>query len=159
MFTLFKKKLPAVADDSIVSICKGQMIAPIQIEDAMFAQEMMGKTIGFIPEDTQIVAPCNGKLEMLFPTGHAFAIRRRDGTGILVHIGINTVDLNGKGFRVCAKQGEDVKAGQTIVEIDLNEIKNAGFSTTTMLIITEPVEGVTYQFTSYGEKEKAEVIG
>lgn len=159
IFELFKKKLPEVADDKIVSVCKGKMIEASQIDDKVFAQELMGKTVGFIPEDEHIVAPCNGTLEVLFPTGHAFAIRRKDGTGILVHIGINTVDLNGKGFKVCAKQGDVVKAGQQIVEIDLEVIKNAGLSPTTMLIITEPVENVEYNFMSFGAKEKAEIIG
>lgn len=158
IFEIFKKKLPDVADDKIVSVCKGKMIKASQIDDKVFAQEIMGKTVGFIPEDEHIVAPCNGTLEVLFPTGHAFAIRRKDGTGILVHIGINTVDLNGKGFKVFAKQGDVVKAGQKIVEIDLDVIKHAGFSSTTMLIITEPVENAAYNFTNYGDKEKAEII-
>lgn len=158
IFEIFKKKLPDVADDKIVSVCKGKMIKASQIDDKVFAQEIMGKTVGFIPDDEHIVAPCNGTLEVLFPTGHAFAIRRKDGTGILVHIGINTVDLNGKGFKVFAKQGDVVKAGQKIVDIDLEVIKNAGFSSTTMLIITEPVENAAYNFTNYGDKEKAEII-
>ena len=158
IFEIFKKKLPAVADDKIVSVCKGKMIQATQIDDAIFAQEIMGKTVGFIPEDEHIVAPCNGKLEVLFPTGHAFAIRRKDGTGILVHIGINTVDMNGKGFTLFAKQGDEVKAGQKIVEIDLEAIKNAGLSPTTMLIITEPVDNNNYDFMNYGDKEKAEII-
>lgn len=158
IFEIFKKKLPDVADDKIVSVCKGKMIKASQIDDKVFAQEIMGKTVGFIPDDEHIVAPCNGTLEVLFPTGHAFAIRRKDGTGILVHIGINTVDLNGKGFKVFAKQGDVVKAVQKIVDIDLEVIKNAGFSSTTMLIITEPVEHAAYNFTNYGDKEKAEII-
>lgn len=158
IFEIFKKKLPEVADDKIVSVCKGKMIEASQIEDKVFAQELMGKTVGFIPEDEHIVAPCNGTLEVLFPTGHAFAIRRKDGTGILVHIGINTVDLNGKGFKVFAKQGDVVKAGQKIVDIDLEVIKNAGFSSTTMLIITEPVDNVEYNFTDFKEKEEAEIL-
>lgn len=158
IFEIFKKKLPEVANDRIVSVCKGKMIQALQIDDIAFAHELMGKTIGFIPEDEQIVAPCNGKLEVLFPTGHAFAIRRKDGTGILVHIGINTVELNGKGFTLFAKQGDEVKAGQKIVEIDLEVIKNAGLSATTMLIITEPADNIDYNFTNYGDKEKAEII-
>lgn len=158
IFEIFKKKLPEVANNRIVSVCKGKMIQALQIDDIAFAHELMGKTIGFIPEDEQIVAPCNGKLEVLFPTGHAFAIRRKDGTGILVHIGINTVELNGKGFTLFAKQGDEVKAGQKIVEIDLEVIKNAGLSATTMLIITEPATNTDYNFTNYGDKEKAEII-
>lgn len=158
LFDVFKKNLAQIGDDRIVSVCKGKMIEASKIEDPVFAKELMGKTIGFIPENGEIVAPCNGTLEVLFPTGHAFAIRRNDGTGLLIHIGINTVDLNGKGFKVFAKQGEVVKAGQKIVSMDLDLVKNADLSTTTMLIITEPVKGVVYNFNEYGNKEKAEII-
>ena len=93
----------------------------------------------------------------MFPTGHAFAIRMQDGTGVLVHIGINTVDLQGHGFKVLAKQGAKVQAGQKIVEADLAAIQAAGYSMTTMLIITEPTKD-EYVFSSFGLKEKAEII-
>lgn len=160
LFDVFRKKedLPDAADGNIVAVCKGEMIEASRIEDPVFAGEILGKTIGFIPESGEIVSPCNGMLEVLFPTGHAFAVRMKDGTGILVHIGINTVDLNGKGFKVYAKQGTAVKAGQKIVEVDLDMLKNDGFCTTTMIIISEPVNGETYTFSPCGHKEKSEII-
>lgn len=158
LFDLFKKDLPSISDEHIVAVCDGEMIEPSKIEDKMFAQEMMGKTIGFIPSSNDIVSPCNGTLEVLFPTGHAFAIRRNDGTGVLVHIGIDTVNLNGEGFKVFAKKGDIVKAGQKIVKIDRDFIKEKGLSTTTMLVITEPVEGIEYNFCDYGSKNKGEII-
>lgn len=160
LLNIFKRqeKLPQIDDKNIVAICNGEMIEPSKIEDKMFAQELMGKTVGFIPKSKEILSPCNGILEVLFPTGHAFAVRRRDGTGVLVHIGINTVDLNGKGFKSFVKQGSFVKAGEKIVEVDFDEITNAGLSSTTMVIISEPVEGINYDFKSYGYKEKIEII-
>ncbi len=83
-----------------------------------------------------ITAPVNGELTTVFPTGHAFGITRSDGVEILVHIGINTVELNGAGFDVLAKAGETVRAGQPIVKIDRDVIEEKGYDTTTMLIIT-----------------------
>lgn len=85
----------------------------------MFAQEIMGQTIGFVPKNGLIVSPANGTLEVVFQTGHAFGVRMQDGTGLLVHIGINTVDMNGKGFKIFARQGDTVKAGQPIIFVDL----------------------------------------
>lgn len=160
LFNRFLKKedLPDVSDKNIVAICDGEMIEPSRIEDKMFAKETLGKTIGFIPTSGEIVAPCNGTLEVMFPTGHAFAIRMNDGTGVLVHIGINTVDLNGKGFQVFAKQGSKVKAGEKILDVDLDVIKESGCLTTSMLIITEPVTDNDYKFSPFGYKKKCELI-
>ena len=107
---------------------------------------MMGKTIAFQLSDKTVVSPANGKVEVAFPTGHAFAIRMNDGTGILVNIGVDTVSLDGEGFKMLTKVGQEVKAGQPCVEVDWEVIKNKGLDTSTMLIITEPVNGKVYDF-------------
>lgn len=114
------------------------MISPKEINDPMFAEEMMGQTIGFILSDGEVVAPATGRLEVLFPTGHAFALRMNDGTRLLIHIGIDTVNLKGKGFKVLKKQGDRVKAGEIVVKVDLDTVKQAGYDAITMLIVTEP---------------------
>lgn len=157
---MFKKQeiLPDIPDDKMVAVCNGKMIPAEDINDEMFSKEALGKTVGFIPSSGEIVAPCNGVLEVMFPTGHAFAIRMKDGTGVLVHIGINTVDLDGSGFDVYVKQGARVKAGQKIVDVDLGVLKKAGYDPTTMLIITEGVDDKEYFFSSFGQKKKAEVV-
>lgn len=157
---LFKPKESKVFSDSdIVAIGNGEMIEAKKISDVMFAQEMMGKTIGFILSDGEVVSPSNGTLEVLFPTGHAFALRMNDGTGLLVHIGIDTVNLKGKGFKVLKKQGDKVKAGETIVKVDLNEVKNAGYDSTTMLIVTEKAnEDDKFEFIDFGNVQKGQVI-
>lgn len=86
----------------------------------------------------------NGILEVLYPTGHAFAIRSNDGHGILVHIGINTVELKGKGFKTKLKQGDKVKAGDVIVEVDIEEVRKAGYDPIVLIINTEGEE-IAYQ--------------
>lgn len=159
-FSLFKQKeVQNFSDVDIVSLANAKMVAPTDINDPMFSEEMMGQTIGFILSDGEIVSPANGKLEALFPTGHAFAVRMKDGTGILVHIGINTVNLNGKGFKVLKKQGDEVKAGDTVVKVDLDTIKESGYDSMTVLIVTEPAtEGEKVNFIDFGDVKKGQVI-
>ena len=124
----------------------------------MFSIVLLGKTIGFIPTSNEIVAPCNGTLEVMFPTGHAFAIRMKDGTGELVHVGINTIDLDGKGIKTFVSQGSQVKAGQKILNVDFDAVKSAGYDITTMVVISEPVNDKEYLFCPFGKKEKSEII-
>ncbi|WP_270474270.1 PTS sugar transporter subunit IIA [Holdemanella porci] len=147
---LFGKKetveLPEIADDAIITLGNGELIDVTTVSDAMFAEQVMGKTAAFKLTDKTVVSPANGTVEVAFETGHAFAVRMKDGTGILVHIGIDTVSLNGKGFKMLAKVGQEVKAGQPMVEVNWNTVNNAGLDASTMLIITEPVEGKDYNF-------------
>ena len=159
---LFKKEpaveLPVVADDAIIALGTGEVIDVTTVPDAMFAQQMMGKTIAYKLSDKAVVSPVNGTIEVAFPTGHAFAVRMKDGTGILVHIGVDTVSLNGKGFKPVVKVGQAVKAGQTCVEVDWNTVKNAGLDTSTMMIITEPVDGKEYNFVQPGPVSKNQKV-
>ena len=160
-FDKFKKNdtIPVTDSKDIVAPVKGTMIPPSEISDPVFAQEVMGQTIGFVPEEETIVCPVNGKVEVLFPTNHAFGIRDAFGTVFLVHIGIDTVSLNGKGFKAFIKVGDQVKAGQKAVEIDTNKLKNAGYNLTTMLIVSEKeTEDFKVNYIPYGTVEKGQKI-
>jgi len=138
MFDFLKKKEKAQWSDSdVLAPASGAVIPASEIRDEVFAKEMLGKTLAIEPIEGRFVSPANGTLEVMFPTGHAYAVRMKDGTALLIHIGINTVNLKGNGFHVYAKQGESVTAGQLLVKADLNAIRTAGLETTTMLIITE----------------------
>lgn len=154
LMDLFKKK--EFNDDQIVSIVDGDMISPSEINDPMFSQEMMGKTIGFKLDGDTIVAPINGTLSVMYPTGHAFGIEQENGLSVLVHIGIDTVELNGKYFKTFHKQGDSVKAGDVVVKINKAEIEKAGYDTTTMLIITKQVGN--QEFISNRHINKGELI-
>lgn len=160
LFNIFKKDNNLnIKETDIVSLGNGKMISPKEINDPMFAEEMMGQTIGFILSDGEVVAPATGKLEVLFPTGHAFALRMNDGTGLLVHIGIDTVNLKGKGFKVLKKQGDRVRAGEAVVKVDLDTVKQEGYDATTMLIVTEPIhEGEKINFIDFGDVKKSQII-
>ena len=132
-----KKENIFVGDSTVVSPVEGIFVSANKINDPIFGEEVLGQTIGFVPIGKEIVCPVNGVVEMIFPTGHAFGIRGNDGNGYLVHIGINTVNLNGKGFNVYLKENQKVKAGQLAVKIDLDEIKRQGYDDTVILIVSE----------------------
>ena len=141
---LFKKEeaavLPAVsaADGDIVAIADGELIDVHTVSDPVFAEEMMGKSTAFKFNQDKVVlcAPANGKLETLFPTGHAYGVTANDGVEILIHCGIDTVNAKGDGFKILGKkQGDTVKAGDPIVEADIKKLSQS-YDMSTMLIIT-----------------------
>ena len=161
LFDKFLKKetISQYADEEIAAVVNGEIIPANQIKDEVFSQEMLGRTIGFIPGDGDIVSPANGKLEVMYPTGHAFGVRMKNGRALLVHIGIDTVEMKGKGFSILAKQGDEVKAGQSIVKVNLSMVKEAGYSDTVMLIVTEPAEdGSGVRYIDPGIVTKGQVI-
>ena len=144
--------VPSFPDDVIVAVADGKFIGPEDMKDPMFSEQSMGQTVAIDPTDGIIAAPANGTLEMVFETGHAFGMRMNDGTGLLVHVGVDTVNMKGKGFTVLKKQGEKVKAGEAVVHVDLDAVKKAGYSAQTMLVITEPVrEGELVSFIEFGK--------
>lgn len=154
-----KKDSLAAIDNSVVAPVTGKMVSASELSDAVFAQEMLGQTVGIIPADNVVVAPANGTIEMIFDTGHAFGMKTADGVGLLVHIGVDTVSLNGKGFKVFAKQGDAVKAGQKLVEVDFDAVKAAGLDPTVMLIVTEqPTEGFKINYIDNADVENGQVI-
>lgn len=143
MFNIFNKKelimeLNDVSDNDIVSVADGELFDVSEVSDSIFTEKMMGDSIAFRYRDDKIVicSPANEKLTALFPTGHALGITMKNGTELLVHIGINTVNSNGKGFKVLGvKQNDYVKAGQPIVEVDFKSLKSI-YDMYTILIIT-----------------------
>lgn len=146
------------ADSALVAVVTGKTLPVEKISDEMFAQEVMGKTFAIVPSGTQVVSPANGEITMIFPTGHAFGIMTNEGIGLLVHIGVDTVELQGKGFKILAKPGEKVKAGQPVIEIDVDEIKAGGKDPVTMLIVTELPDGKEIHFNASGEVHAGDKI-
>ena len=153
-----KKETRVYADSDIVAPVTGSVVKNADIPDPVFAQEMLGKTFAIKPFGNKAVAPANGTLEVMFPTGHAFAVRMADGTGIMVHVGIDTVNLKGKGFKVLARQGDTVKAGQPVVRIDPELIRELGYNPITMLIISENPNEKEFVFTSKTSVQEGDII-
>lgn len=115
---------------------KGQILPLAQCHDEAFASGSIGQGIVIIPEQGKVVAPFDGTVATLFPTGHAIGLVSDTGVELLIHIGIDTVNLGGKYFEAFVKQGDHVRAGQPLVDFDIEAIKNAGYSTQTMVLVT-----------------------
>lgn len=146
--------------EDIQAVTKGTQIPVQDVNDEIFAQQLLGKTLALQPKGDVFVAPVDGILEVLYPSGHAFAIRMKNGGGILVHIGIDTVSFHGEGFQTLCKQGDIVKAGQPIVEINRETLIKKGADLTTMLIITQlPEHKKDVKFTNKTEIEMEDEIG
>lgn len=120
----------------IMAPIKGEVRDLSEAEDEAFASGALGKGVVIIPIEGKIIAPCDGEVSTIFSTGHAFGMVSDTGAEILIHVGIDTFKLNGKYFIMKAKQGDKVKNGQVLLEIDLEGIKNEGYSTSTIVIIT-----------------------
>lgn len=130
MFSLFKSK----TDNRIFSPVKGKCIDISEVNDVAFSSKTMGDGLAVIPDHHVIYAPCNGKIKMIFPTHHALGIEAMDGTEILIHIGIDTVNLNGKGFHLMKSVNDKIKKGDVLVSFDEDIVKE--YDMTTMVIIT-----------------------
>lgn len=124
------------ADEYFVSPAKGKIIALEEVPDKTFSQKLLGDGFAIDITDGKIIAPISGKLETVFPSGHAFGIKGANGE-VLLHIGIDTVSLNGEGFDVKVKQGDFVKQGDVLVNVDLDKIHQLGKLTLTMVLFTE----------------------
>lgn len=129
---LFQKK----KDKCLCAPCLGTLIPLEQVKDAMFAQKLLGDGIAIIPHEEMIASPCDGKLMMIAPTSHAFGIRMDNDAEILVHVGLDTVNLQGKGFEVLAHVGQKVKAGTPILRVDLDYMRKQQMDVTIPVIVT-----------------------
>lgn len=115
---------------------KGEAIALTAVSDEVFASEAMGKGVGIIPSEGKLYAPCDGTVEALFPTHHAIGLTSEEGIEVLLHIGVNTVSMQGKGFKAHVSQGTRVKKGDLLITFSIDEIKAAGNDTTVMMVVT-----------------------
>lgn len=116
---------------------KGYAVDVKKVRDEVFASEAMGKGIGIVPEDGRVYAPFDGEAEVVFPTGHAIGLKSTEGLETLIHIGIDTVKLEGKGFTTHVNAGDHVKKGDLLVEFDRDFLEKEGFDTTVVFIITD----------------------
>lgn len=113
----------------------GRVIPLEKIPDAVFSKKMMGDGIAIEPSEGVAVSPAAGEIKVLFPYGHAFGIKTEEGLELLVHIGIDTVELKGEGFKKFVKQGDKVNAGDKLIEFDINFIKEKAPSIISPVVI------------------------
>ena len=123
-------------DKTIYSPLAGTVIPLAEVEDPVFSQGLMGLGVGIIPAEGKLYAPADGTVAAVFPTGHAVGMETEDGMELLLHIGIDTVEMKGKGFKAVVAQGAKVKAGDLLVEFEPEVIKAAGYKDTTMVLVS-----------------------
>lgn len=124
----------------VLAPVSGKVVPLEDVADKVFASGAMGKGLGILPSDGHIYSPISGTVKAAMKTGHAFGIKSDDGVEVLVHIGIDTVQLDGKGFTAAAKRGDQVKAGDLLAIVDLEEVAKAGYDLTTLLLITNTAQ-------------------
>lgn len=120
----------------LASPVKGMVMPISQVKDEAFASKAMGDGVGILPEEGKLYAPFDGSADVVFPTGHAVGMTGENGFEILLHIGIDTVQLDGKGFKTYINQGDQVKKGDLLVEFDQELIEKEGYDTTVIYIVT-----------------------
>lgn len=141
MSLFHKKKSGGV----IVAPQTGAIVPLAQVPDDIFSGKVLGDGIGIIPSDNKVLAPIPGKIVQIADTMHAICIEGDDGIEILIHMGLETVKRNGKGFTCHVKTGQRVSAGDLLMDMDVEEIKQAGYNVVTPCIITnmEQVKSLT----------------
>ncbi|NNV06321.1 PTS glucose transporter subunit IIA [Geobacillus sp. C56-T2] len=123
-------------EETIVAPLSGTIVPLEDVPDPVFAQKMMGDGIAIDPTDGDVVAPVDGEIIQLFPTKHAIGLRSEAGVELLIHVGIDTVSMNGEGFTAYVKAGDRVKRGERLLSVDLSLVHDKAKSTITPIIIT-----------------------
>lgn len=140
LFDLFKKK----TEDYGIDAVPGKVYAPISgdyiplesIDDPVFSQGIMGPGCGIEPSEGILVAPVDGTVVTVAETKHAVGIEARNGAELLIHVGMDTVNMKGNGFELKVSEGDKVRCGQPLMHFDMNAIKAAGYPTTTAFVVT-----------------------
>ena len=146
--TAFAGTKEEISDEILGSPVSGRVVPLSEVSDETFASEMLGATAAVEPSDGKIIAPCDGEVVNIFETGHAVCMTTKAGGELLIHVGVDTVKMEGRGFVKKVSDGEKVHAGDVLIEADLDTIKAAGYPATTMVILTNADQ--------FGRVEKAE---
>ena len=137
MFDSLKKMFEKNAKTiSLKAVEDGRTIPMDEVNDQTFAEELLGPGIAIVPSNGTVVSPINGTIATVMDTKHAVCIQGEDGLELIVHAGLDTVELNGKYYQTYKEIGDQVKAGDVLLEFDLEEITKAGYDVTTPIVIT-----------------------
>ena len=143
----------------LVTPVEGKVIDLSKVNDELFASKTLGDGVAIIPTNGNLYAPCDSEVVMLFETKHAIGLRTKNGAEILIHIGINTVSMNGDGFKTFVKTGDNVKEGDLLIQFDLDKISHANLDSTVMIVNNN---GADYAYKvlnqSYGNVKKGSIL-
>ena len=124
----------------VVAPVAGKLVPLSEVSDPTFSEEILGQGAAVIPSENEFLSPVDGTVTTVFPTGHAVALTSVEGVEILLHIGLDTVKLNGKHFTIHVEEGQQIKKGDLLLEADLEQIKAAGYDTITPVIVCNTEE-------------------
>lgn len=155
MFGLFKNKNIVAEVEEFIMPIEGEIIDIAEVEDPVFSKKMMGDGFAIIPASGSVVSPIDGEIVSVFPTKHAIGIKSVNGYEILIHVGLDTVQLDGEGFTALVKDGEKIKAGQEILQFDLEIIKKKASSYVVPVVFTDSTKVRVNKFgkTAQGERD------
>lgn len=137
----------------------GEVIDLTLVEDEVFSEGMLGDGFAFVPENGEFFAPIDGKLVTVFPSGHAYGIKNKNGIEVLLHIGLDTVSLDGEGFDIKVKQDGSVKVGDRLVTVDIETVsKKVPSMKTPLIFTTDSMEGRTIEIIKKGKVSKGELV-
>ena len=148
----------ALQNETLVTPIVGDVVALADVNDPVFSSGAMGQGIAVKPSQGVVYAPADAEVSIAFPTGHAFGLKTTDGAEVLIHVGIDTVTMNGEGFEVKVAQGDKVKAGDILGTFDSNKIAAAGLDDTTMVIVTNTADYASVAPVATGSVAKGDAV-
>ncbi|CAI3443063.1 PTS transporter subunit IIBC [Enterococcus cecorum] len=155
-----KAKTAATGESvDLVAVANGEVIAIEAVADPVFSGKMMGDGFAVEPTDGTIVSPVNGTIKSVFPTKHAIGIETKEGVEVLVHMGIDTVSLEGKPFSIKVKEGDQVQAGQVLAQVDLEALQQADKKATMIVVFTNMDKIQAFELTQKGSQQAGNTIG
>lgn len=140
----FLKKLFGKKTDAIASPLKGQAVSIKEVNDPTFSEELLGKGIAIRPTEGKVYAPCDATVDMMFETGHAVSLVAEFGAEILIHVGLDTVNLKGKHYTIHAGAGDKVTKGQLLIEFDKDAIVAEGYDVITPVVVCNSSDFSTF---------------
>lgn len=155
----FGKKKKVVDDDSIYAPVNGEVIDLSEVSDPVFAQKAMGDGLGVKPSDGHIVSPVAGKVSMVASTKHALGLTMANGLEVLIHMGVDTVDLKGAPFTVNVKPGDIVNGGDSVATIDLDQVRDAKLDDVIIVVFTNTADKLDHLEVKTGKTNAKDKIG
>ena len=152
MFGLTKKSITIKAPVS------GAVIQVSKLNDPVFKENILGQGIAILPDANRVVAPADGVVSQMFTTGHAVSVLTDSGVELLIHIGIDTVELKGKHYTKRKESGDIIKTGDVLIQFDLESIAGEGFETVTPIVVCNPDEFADISFASEGTVKEGDVL-
>lgn len=159
MFGFLKKKEPVQLNETLYAVATGELIPISDVNDPVFSQKMMGDGFAVLPESGAIYSPIVGEVLSVFQTKHAVGMKMANGLEILLHMGIDTVELNGTPFDIKVSEGTKVSQGTQIAAVDLEEIKTAGKATDMVVVITNMDKVKSFELNKTGFVRAGDEVG